>query len=166
MDVILLVVVALVILIGGQIVWGQILKIWEILVGKPDAAMVFFTMVLVVVTIAYVYVTVRLLKHSRDVLLADMIFRMAECYMKDTRKNIEQAMKGGEKEEIERFGRLYNANLESFRAGYLTAFRKIDKRLGKEFEELGVVWAVGAMKVWAEEMRKEKKDKDNDNDRT
>lgn len=62
--------VLLVLVLLNVVMWGPMLKIQNVFAKEPNTIIAVFTMVLVIVTVAYVYVTGRLLKHSKDALLA------------------------------------------------------------------------------------------------
>ena len=59
---------------------------WQILQSYSGAVVAVFTVVLVGVTVVYVFVTCRLLKQSKNAFLADMVLRMMEIYRTGTKK--------------------------------------------------------------------------------
>lgn len=110
-----------------------------------------FTGVLVLNTGIYTWVTYRLLKQSKNALLADTVFRIAECYLRDLAEKLRVTTEAKEKitgkTDVEGYLKLASASVESFREGYEAAFMKIDKKLGKDLEELGSIWAEQALKT-------------------
>lgn len=97
---------------------------WEILQAYSGAVVGIFTIVLVGVTVVYVFVTYRLLKQSKNALLADITLRVMGAF----RKEVKETKKG---EEIWATA-FITAGMKSYR----DAFMKIDKRLGTDFEKL------------------------------
>ncbi len=99
-------------------------ELWETLVNNSGAVVAVFTVVLAFTTIIYVVVSAKLLKQSRNALLADIILRVVGAF----RKEVKETKKG---EEISATA-FITAGMKS----YLEVFMKIDKRLGTNFEKL------------------------------
>lgn len=121
---------------------------WQILQTYSGAVVAVFTVVLVGVTIVYVFVTCRLLKQSRNAFFADMFLRMMEMY----RGEIEEIGKGKEKE--------ISISMRDWTTGYREAFIEIDKRLGMDFAKIMVVGLETAFKAWDEQRRGKEKEEE------
>lgn len=97
---------------------------WEFLETYSGAIIAFFTIALVGVTVVYVLVTWKLLRQSRNTLLADIVLRVMETCREEVRE-----VKIGE-EKIA--GLLMKAWLKS----YCETFTEIDKKMGIDIGKL------------------------------
>ena len=112
-------------------------ELWQALIDNSGAVIAVFTIVLAITTIIYVVVSWKLLKQSKNAILADIILRVVGAF----RKEVKEIKKG---EEISATA-FITAGMKS----YLEVFMKIDKRLGTDFEKLFEV----CFDVFFEEMK-------------
>lgn len=110
---------------------------WKTLIDNSGAVIAVFTIVLAFTTIVYVVVSAKLLKQSKNAILADIILKVVGAF----RKEVKEIKKG---EEISATA-FITAGMKS----YLEVFMKIDKRLGTDFEKLFEV----CFDVFFEEMK-------------
>jgi len=99
-------------------------EFWQALIDNSGAVIAVFTIVLAITTIIYVVVSWKLLKQSKNAILADIILKVVGAF----RKEVKEIKKG---EEISATA-FITAGMKS----YLEVFMKIDKRLGTDFEKL------------------------------
>ncbi len=98
-----------------------VVDLWETLANNSGVVIAVFTVVLAVTTIVYVVVSVKLLKQSRNALLADITLRVMGTCRKEIK--VMQETKGGEQiKEV--------AFVKGGLKGFSDAFAEIDKRLG------------------------------------
>ncbi|MBA7496193.1 hypothetical protein ES702_06791 [subsurface metagenome] len=100
------------------------MEFWQALIDNSGAVIAVFTIVLAITTIIYVVVSWKLLKQSKNAILADIILKVVGAF----RKEVKEIKKG---EEISATA-FITAGMKS----YLEVFMKIDKRLGTDFEKL------------------------------
>lgn len=112
-------------------------ELWKTLIDNSGAVIAVFTVVLAFTTIVYVVVSAKLLKQSKNAILADIILKVVGAF----RKEVKEIKKG---EEISATA-FITAGMKS----YLEVFMKIDKRLGTDFEKLFEV----CFDVFFEEMK-------------
>lgn len=99
-------------------------ELWQALIDNSGAVIAVFTVVLALTTIIYVVVTAKLLKQSRNALLADIALRVIRAFRSDLR--------GMKKEQIKGEAAFIRAWLE----GCHKAFMGIDKKLGIDIKKL------------------------------
>ncbi len=118
---------------------------WETLQTYSGAVVGIFTVVLVGVTVVYVFVTYRLLKQSKNALLADITLRVMEsCW-----KQIKEMRVGEEKKAAALAG--------TWMEGYCAAFIKIDKRLGVDILNVIKAGLNASLKEWLKEGKEQKR---------
>ncbi len=118
------------------------MEFWEFLETYSGAFIVLLTGALVFTTIVYVVVSMKLLKQSKNALLADMVLRIMETYRSET-KDIAERETGG-------------PVLEGWTEGYYKAFVEIDKKLGMDLANVSLVGFKAALRYWGEWARKER----------
>lgn len=121
-------------------------ELWQALNDNSGAVIAGFTVILAFTTIAYVVVSIKLLKQSKNAFLADMVVRMMEIHRSRT-KEIEKGERRG-KDPV----------MEGWTKGYSEAFMEIDKKFGKDLVKLMVVGLEAASKKWIEQAKKLEKE--------
>ncbi len=104
--------------------WEILARFWEIFVNNSNTVIAGFTVVIALTTIIYVVVTAKLLKQSKNALLADISLRVIRAFHSDLR--------GMDKEHIKGETIFLRAWLE----GYRKTFMEIDKKLGIDIQKL------------------------------
>lgn len=123
----------------------EIGEIWNFVIKQPGAVIAIFTIALVIATIVYTVVTCRLLRHSRNAFLADMVVRIIISQY----RRAEQA--AHQKDGVKRWGYIG----KGFQMSIERAFGNIDKKLGKGVKELCEVAFKEGIRVAEEEIEKE-----------
>lgn len=121
---------------------------WETLQTYSGAIVGIFTVVLVGVTVVYVFVTYRLLKQSKNALLADITLRVMETCRKEVRE-----MREGEEVKAGIF-------MKGWLEGYKKIFGGIDKKLGMDITELFDVCLSTTYKEMKKDVEEAKKRKE------
>lgn len=103
---------------------------WQALIDNAGAVVAVFTVVLAVTTVIYVVVSWKMLKQSRNALLADMIVKLMEIHRSDRKE--EKDMEHG------------------WAKGYTDAFMKLDVKFGRDITNLIISGLLGAsgVKKW------------------
>lgn len=122
----------------------EIGEIWDFVIKEPGAVIAIFTIVLVIITIVYTVVTCRLLRHSRNAFLADMVVRIVIWQ----NRRAEQAIR--EEDGVKSWGYIGRG----FQTGVERAFGNIDKKLGEEVKELCNVAFEESIRAAEEEIEK------------
>lgn len=113
---------------------------WQALIDNSGAVIAVFTAILAATTIVYVVVSMKLLKQSKNALLADITLRVIEIW----RRGINKIRKKEEATEI-----------KAWMEGYRGAFIKIDKRLGMDITKLIEVCLDTMLKEWGKGKKEE-----------
>lgn len=101
-----------------------IVEFWQTLIDNSGVAIAVFTGILAITTIVYVVVSTKLLKQSKNALLADIFIRVTRAFRKD--------LFGMKKEQVKGEVAFIRAWLE----GCHKAFIEIDKKLGMDIQKL------------------------------
>lgn len=128
--------------------WETVVRFWEFLVRDSGGVVGIFTVVLAVTTIIYVIVTAKLLKQSRNALLADITLRVMETCREELR-----AKRKGEEGE----GKVLT---EAWLQGYCKTFAEIDKGLGIDINNLFGVCLETTIKEYEEGRKKFKEEEE------
>ncbi|GAI86667.1 unnamed protein product [marine sediment metagenome] len=117
-------------------------ELWQTLIDNSGGVIAVFTVVLAFTTIIYVVVSAKLLKQSRNALLADITLRVMETYWETAKE-----MRNLERKKAIVF-------IRGWMEGYNQIFIKIDKRLGTEVGKL----LTACLETISEEWKKEKEE--------